>query len=117
MSIDMNDDEIEACCASAFWNRVDKELDFLAINKKQLAADCKLNYGTMVNQYSLGKLPDIEAACKIAGRLNLSIGYLVLGLKNSNETITSREKDLITLFRSLSEEKQDKLIDFLKIFM
>ena len=58
-------------------NRIKETAYSRKISVTQLLADCELSKNTLSSMQSGGFLPRLEAICKIADRLDVSIDYLV----------------------------------------
>jgi transcriptional regulator with XRE-family HTH domain len=66
-----------------FWERVDKELEFLGKTRKSLALEVGFNLGNIGKGIKLGSTPSAETAVKIAQVLGVSVEYLVNGVDSS----------------------------------
>lgn len=100
-----------------FWERVDKELEFLGKTRKSLAIEVGFNLGNIGKGIQLGSIPSAETAVKIAQVLGVSVEYLVNGTespKSPSQKETEQNQlrlyrkyhNLIEKMENFSEEKQ-----------
>ena len=96
---------------STFWKNVKDLLTFNGILNKELAAKTEMNLGTLNNQISANKLPDLESAYKIAQVLNVSLEYLLTGKssKQNDPNISYEDKNLLESYHRLSEHDKKVL--------
>jgi Bacteriophage CI repressor helix-turn-helix domain. len=76
--------EFSESLAMNFWGRVDNTQKALGITLQELCRKAQINYGTVMNKRSQGKLPNLEAAYAIAFVLKRSLDWLLTG--NEAET-------------------------------
>lgn len=82
-----------------FGERLQRQLDISEISQKELAEYLNISYAA-VNKYCKDKaLPPLDTIMKIAGKLGVSIQYLVSGI----------EADDLPLLSDLAEELKDPL--------
>ena len=77
-----------------FWERVDKELEYLGKTRKSLASEVGFNLGNIGKGIQLGSIPSAETAVKIAQVLDVSVEYLVNGtepVKNPTDKQTEQK--------------------------
>ena len=100
-----------------FWERVDKELEFLGKTRKSLAIEVGFNLGNIGKGIQLGSIPSAETAVKIAQVLGVSVEYLVNGTENTKSPSQKEtEQNQLRLYRkyhniiekmeNFSEDKQ-----------
>jgi len=100
-----------------FWERVDKELEFLGKTRKSLAIEVGFNLGNIGKGIQLGSIPSAETAVKIAQVLGVSVEYLVNGTETTKSPSQKEtEQNQLRLYRKyhniiekmerFSEEKQ-----------
>jgi len=100
-----------------FWERVDKELEFLGKTRKSLAIEVGFNLGNIGKGIQLGSIPSAETAVKIAQVLGVSVEYLVNGTESTKSPSQKEtEQNQLRLYRkyhnliekmeNFSEEKQ-----------
>lgn len=83
--------------------------------QKRVAKILGINPGTLSN-YEAGKRePDNETLIKLCNLYDVTIEYILNGTiqsnnKNSVLNLSEREKELLTLFNTLSKEGQDYLL-------
>ena len=111
-----------------FWERVDKELEFLGKTRKSLAIEVGFNLGNIGKGIQLGSIPSAETAVKIAQVLGVSVEYLVNGTESTKSPSQKEtEQNQLRLYRkyhnliekmeSFSEDKQtvvNNLVDDLE---
>lgn len=89
------------------------------ITRKKMLDDLGLANGSFVNWQTRGSIPNAETLSRIADYFGVTSDYL-LGKTDERKkpspepVLTEREKAILEIFRSLSEEKQDKLIEILQ---
>lgn len=89
------------------------------ITKTKFLNDVGLNKSCILNWQQRGTIPNGEVLTLIANYFDVSTDYL-LGKTDERKkpspepVLTEREKAILEIFRSLSEEKQDKLIEILE---
>ena len=108
-----------------FWERVDKELEFLGKTRKSLAIEVGFNLGNIGKGIQLGSIPSAETAVKIAQVLGVSVEYLVNGTENI-KSLSQKETEqnqlrlyrkyhnLIKKMENFSEEKQTVVNNLVK---
>ena len=100
-----------------FWERVDKELEFLGKTRKSLAIEVGFNLGNIGKGIQLGSIPSAETAVKIAQVLGVSVEYLVNGTETTKSPSQKEtEQNQLRLYRkyhniiekmeNFSEDKQ-----------
>ena len=96
---------------SIFWKNVKDILSFNGILNKELAAKTGINLGTLNNQISANKLPDLESAYKISQVLNVSLEYLLTGNSTNKEdpNISYEDKNVLNTWHNLSEHDKKVL--------
>lgn len=62
-----------------------------------------------IDGWKKGSIPRSDIVAKIALRLNVSTDFLIFG-KNTNLSLTKREKELLTFFNSLSDEDKERVL-------
>lgn len=83
-----------------FWERVDKELEFLGKTRKSLAIEVGFNLGNIGKGIQLGSIPSAETAVKIAQVLGVSVEYLVNGTENTKSPSQKEtEQNQLRLYR------------------
>lgn len=101
---------------------IERLLDLLKekdIPRKKMLDDLGLANGSFVNWKTRGSIPNAETLSRIADYFEVTSDYL-LGKTDERKKpspdlrLTEREKAILEIFRSLSEEKQDKLIEILE---
>ena len=111
-----------------FWERVDKELEFLGKTRKSLAIEVGFNLGNIGKGIQLGSIPSAETAVKIAQALGVSVEYLVNGTETTKSPSQKEtEQNQLRLYRKyhnliekmerFSEDKQtvvNNLVDNLE---
>ena len=108
-----------------FWERVDKELEFLGKTRKSLAIEVGFNLGNIGKGIQLGSIPSAETAVKIAQVLGVSVEYLVNGTettKSPSQKETEQNQlrlyrkyhNLIEKMENFSEEKQTVVNNLVK---
>ncbi len=108
-----------------FWERVDKELEFLGKTRKSLAIEVGFNLGNIGKGIQLGSIPSAETAVKIAQVLGVSVEYLVNGTENTKSPSKKEtEQNQLRLYRkyhnliekmeSFSEDKQTVVNNLVK---
>lgn len=92
-----------------FWERVKDELDYQKISQKELAERLGMNIGSLRNSMSLGRLPDLETAYKIAQSLNQSLEFFLGGdiFEPNNYHLPTRETALLQNYRKLSDNEKN----------
>lgn len=90
---------------SIFWKNVKDCLSYECMLNKELAAKANINLGTLNNQISADKLPDLDSAYKISQVLNVSLEYLLTGkTTNKNEPqIPFEDAELLNEYHQLSD--------------
>ena len=89
------------------------------ISKNKLLLDLGLNKNSFVNWQTRGSIPNAETLSRIADYFGVTSDYL-LGKTDERKkpspamVLTEREKAILEIFRSLPEEKQDKLIELME---
>ena len=107
-----------------FWERVDKELEYLGKTRKSLASEVGFNLGNIGKGIQLGSIPSAETAVKIAQVLGVSVEYLVNGtepVKNPSDKQTEQNQlrlyrkyhELIEKMENFSEQKQTLVKNFI----
>ncbi len=96
---------------SIFWKNVKDCLAYKNMLNKELASNADVNLGTLNNQISADKLPDLESAYKIAKVLNVSLEYLLTGKStNKNEPqLPYDDLSLLETYHRLSEHDRKVL--------
>ena len=108
-----------------FWERVDKELEYLGKTRKSLASEVGFNLGNIGKGIQLGSIPSAETAVKIAQVLGVSVEYLVNGAEPvKNPTDKQTEQNQLHLYRKyhgliekmeeFSQEKQNIVNNLVK---
>lgn len=102
-----------------FAERVKALLVSRGISQKTMLEDLNLGKNQISYWSRTGATPNGFTVEKIAEYLDVSVDYL-LGKTDERKkpspepVLTEREKAILEIFRSLSEEKQDKLIEILQ---
>jgi len=71
--------ELLESLAMNFWGRVDNTQKQFGITLQELCRKAKVNYGTVMNKRSQGKLPNLEVAYAISFVLEKSLDWLLTG--------------------------------------
>ena len=88
-----------------FWERVDKELEFLGKTRKSLALEVGFNLGNIGKGIKLGSTPSAETAVKIAQVLGVSVEYLVNGVDSSfPKTLKPEVAEIVEEINHLEKE-------------
>ncbi len=101
----------------SFWKRVDCELDYQGISRKEFSFQVGINPSLIAKGLQIGSIPSAETAVKIAKVLGVSVEYLVNGTETPKSTSTKEtEQNQLRLYRkyhhliekmeSFSEQKQ-----------
>lgn len=69
-----------------FWKTVIDELEYIGMNRKQLANEAGFDVSNIGKGLKNGNVPAADTAVKIAQVLGVSVEYLVTGKKNENTT-------------------------------
>ncbi len=103
-----------------FANNLRKCLKEKHITQKALAKHLGLS-NTAVNAYVMGaNYPDVENLLKIAEFLNVSIDYLLIGIKPENATIVEElnlSNEVIEMFKKLKTEEFNDIRIFIQLFL
>lgn len=75
------------------------------INASKLTSEAGLTSSSISDWKSGKSKPSTEAVAKIANYFGVSIDFIILG-KESEDTLTDNEKELLQLFRELKSDKQ-----------
>ncbi len=100
----------------SFWTRVEEELKFLGMEKKELAKKAIIKEQTLHKAFERDSAPSADTAVKIANVLGVSVEYLVSGSNPSKDKSKAQEIDeqlrlykkyheLITSCEKLNQEK------------
>lgn len=81
-----------------FWERVDDELKYRGMERKELGANAGFPESYISKGISRKSYPQADLAVKIAEVLGVSVEYLVNGTNSKNKTIQEEQEDL-HLFR------------------
>ena len=102
-----------------FAERVKTVLISKGITQKTMLEDLNLGKNQFSYWNKTGSTPNGFTVEKIAEYLDVSVDYLIGKTDERKKPspdlrLTEREKAILEIFRSLSEEKQDKLIEILE---
>lgn len=87
-----------------FWKRVEEELVYLGIGKKELAYRAGIKEQTLHKAIERGSNPAADTAIKIANVLGVSVEYLVTGLNPSDDKSRVQEQnEQIRLYKKYHE--------------
>lgn len=102
-----------------FAERVKEILNSKGITQKTMLEDLNLGKNQFSYWNKTGATPNGFTVEKIAKYLDVSVDYLLGKTEERKKpspepVLTEREKAILEIFRSLPEEKQDKLIELLE---
>lgn len=92
-----------------FYERLDKLLKEKHLTKTALADTLDIRRQIFAEWKKNGNSPKGEMAKKIAQFLGVTTNYLLSGIVEEKNEISDPEMELIKLWRTLSEEKQEAL--------
>lgn len=99
-----------------FWERVDKELEFLGKTRKSLALEVGFNLGNIGKGIKLGSTPSAETAIKIAQVLGVSVEYLVNGVDSSfPKTLKPEVAEIVEEINHLEKEDLEAIKYIIKM--
>lgn len=99
-----------------FWERVDKELEFLGKTRKSLALEVGFNLGNIGKGIKLGSTPSAETAVKIAQVLGVSVEYLVNGVDSSfPKTLKPEVAEIVEEINHLEKEDLEAIKYIIKM--
>ncbi len=99
-----------------FWERVDKELEFLGKTRKSLALEVGFNLGNIGKGIKLGSTPSAETAVKIAQVLGVSVEYLVNGVDSSfSKTLKPEVAEIVEEINHLEKEDLEAIKYIIKM--
>ena len=99
-----------------FWERVDKELEFLGKTRKSLALEVGFNLGNIGKGIKLGSTPSAETAVKIAQVLGVSVEYLVNGVDSSfPKTLKPEVAEILEEINHLEKEDLEAIKYIIKM--
>lgn len=112
-----------------FLETVDKELDYACINRADLSRDIGIAGSTVRSWFFKDSFPPVDAAYRVAKRLNCSVEYLVTGDESLNvkeykikepEPLfvceqSPEETQLLLEFNKLSDKNKRLLVGFLDL--
>ena len=82
------------------------------LKQKEVAKKLDIPY-TTYNAYEISKsLPTLETLIKLADFYNVTLDYLLD--RNVNGILSSQEYELISMFRTLNEFEQTRVIEFVR---
>ena len=108
-----------------FWGRVLDLLEKQDISRKEFASQIGISYSSIHNGIELGSIPSADIALKIADRLDIPLEYLVYGnsgikknssntsIKNQEQFLYRKNKDIINALENLPQEVRDSLRDLI----
>ncbi|MBP3449170.1 MAG: helix-turn-helix transcriptional regulator [Spirochaetaceae bacterium] len=100
----------------SFWNRVDKELEFLGKNRTYLANKCGFTVANIGKGIKLGSTPSAETAVKIAQVLGVSVEYLVNGVDSSfPKTLKPEVAEIVEEINHLEKEDLEAIKYIIKM--
>ena len=110
-----------------FWERVDEELKFRGIERKELGVKAGFPDSYISKGIARKSCPSADLAIKIASVLGVTVEYLVNGtsstLSNKNHEqeqeqlhLYRKHSEIIMKCETLSPEKEKLLIDFIENF-
>lgn len=79
-------------------------------SQKELSAIMRISEDSITRYIQEKQSPKIETLAMICEILNISIIWLLTGKEGETEKLTENEKELLTLFRELSERSQIKIL-------
>lgn len=77
--MDYMEREFSESLAMNYWGRVDNSQKQLGITLQELCRKAHVNYGTVMNKRSQGKLPNLEVAYALSFVLQRSLDWLLTG--------------------------------------
>ena len=99
-----------------FWERVDKELEFLGKTRKSRALEVGFNLGNIGKGIKLGSTPSAETAVKIAQVLGVSVEYLVNGVDSSfPKTLKPEVAEIVEEINHLEKEDLEAIKYIIKM--
>ena len=99
-----------------FWERVDKELEFLGKTRKSLALEVGFNLGNIGKGIKLGSTPSAETAVKIAQVLGVSVEFLVNGVDSSfPKTLKPEVAEIVEEINHLEKEDLEAIKYIIKM--
>ena len=106
-----------------FFERLLDRLEEMNLIRADLCRALGISEGTVRN-WKKGVMPAADTALKIADYLQVSVSWLVSGqgeklqhsYREMSESISDSERELLELYRNLSDEDKERLIDIAETF-
>lgn len=105
-----------------FKDRIERELSYLGISKKEFAADVGISINTLNMYLYRDSMPSADIAVKMARFLNTTVEYLITGNNNNGTTNSNNAKknfqkaEIENLIASFSAGQLSAFLDITKAF-
>lgn len=92
-----------------FGERLNESMKKAGFSNKDITKELNLSKNAIGN-YKNNQLPNVSILYKLSQKLGVSMEWLLTGKEGETEKLTENEKELLTLFRELSERSQIKIL-------